>query len=90
MKMKLLRHSVILITIFNNAQPMLPCLNNRKVSNPKVEKVLNPPQNPVKMRSLKTDGETCFDSIKCKLNEKRRQAKTFEARVATGKLKLLF
>ena len=83
--------------IFKKAYKYNPCFNIKKVSYPKVEKVLKPPQNPVKINSFKAVPDSLLTAFKTALlliahmvTANSRQASTFETKVLIGKELIIF
>lgn len=83
--------------IFKKAYKYNPCFNIKKVSYPKVEKVLKPPQNPVKINSFKAVADSLLPVFKTALlliahmvTANSRQASTFETKVPIGKELIIF
>lgn len=75
----------MVIKIFKIAAVNNSCLNNKKVSNPNVEKVLKPPQNPVSRSNLMFELKTILDELTHIISAKIKQALIFEIKVAQGR-----
>ncbi len=78
--------------IFKKAYKYNPCFSIKNVSYPKVEKVLKPPQNPVKINSFKVVADSLLLVLKTVLlliahmvTANIRQANTLETKVPIGK-----
>jgi len=78
---------MVFMIIFAPAQKYWCNLNNSKVSKLKVEKVLSPPQIPVRIKSLIADGYSILSFTSHNVIPKIRQLLIFAERVATGNVK---
>lgn len=72
---------MIFTNIFSPAIPKLPFLINSNVSKLKVEKVLNPPQNPITIRYFKKYEFSIFDEKNEMKSAKTKQLKVLEINV---------
>ncbi len=68
----------------------ISCLNNKKVSYPKLEKVLRPPQKPVSKSNLRLELTTSFDCMSHSTRLKIKQAIKLAINVDQGKLAFVF
>lgn len=75
------KQNVIFTSIFSPAIPKLPFFINSNVSKLKVEKVLNPPQNPITIRYFKKCEFSIFDEKNEMKSAKTKQLKVLEINV---------
>jgi len=76
----------MLTAMFKPAKRMFPVFMSCNVSKLNVEKVLNPPQNPIIIKGFNQSFPSSFGKITARVTPNAIQLKRFDNSVATGKI----